>query len=202
MAPHWKTLVVLLTLWAVRYPVAWYSLTLTRDQMRWLFPTGSILPLAWHWGQWLDLPLAFILAGLVYLHQADWDRGWMTMIAIISFIGTVTLFLQGYTRETIPGSDVQNGVVMWPGWIHAAYAAFAIMIIISFYALSQNPAPWLLIAVSAYLVFHVAASCHFIPYWLHPEDYTKNPFEDVPTWIAIGGTAALVTIATILRWPK
>ncbi|KKW19278.1 MAG: hypothetical protein UY63_C0017G0055 [Parcubacteria group bacterium GW2011_GWA2_51_10] len=193
-------LVIGLFLVALQYMLAWQFGWLTTAQMQVQFPQGPVLPLAWHFGIHSDFVLTFVLAYIVAKHGSEWTMEHWAIALFVAAVVSVALHVFVYAAGTIPEAHVQGGRVTSVGWVHALYAVGAFAILALFYIAATHPTKWELIGISTYLVVHVWLSCHFIPA-LFLKDYTREALTSSFGWLALAGTAALVTLLSWWRWP-
>ncbi|MBI2410162.1 hypothetical protein HYV30_03950 [Candidatus Kaiserbacteria bacterium] len=161
-------------------------------------PTRHGLPFAAHGGMWGDLVLSLLFAGMVtYAYMnGGWSLWAVVLAAALGYLGS-HLMHETYKGSAILEAHVRHGKLTEVGWVHEAYMAAALAIILLYYFASPYTI-WMWL-VSAVLVVHVFVGNHMVLGMIAPKWYPGRPLASVQGWVAIGGTAVLTFGITALR---
>ncbi len=187
-----------LTLWVLQYIIAQIYGWLTPTQMRSEFPDGSILPLVWHGGIWLDLPLTFLLAYIVSKYGMWWSPSEWLWMGVVGTLASAFM-LASYRSGTTPEAHVQNHRLTPLGYVLFVYMSGAFTILLLFFIYS-SPTREMVIAVGIFLVVLITVGNHFVLGIVKPEGYFDKPLRSLSGWATVGVGTAILVVATVIRF--
>ncbi len=157
------------------------------------------LPFIANGAMWGD---CFVISPLIGILTALYGNQWgLQEIIIAGTWGTVVslaLNLGVYRLTPIPEAHARNKRLTRVGWLHTAYMAIALTVILAFYFATQDPAPAIVVLTSFLLFLHVLAGTHIVPYLVRAPWYPGNPLRDPKSWLAVLGTASLLIWRTLV----
>jgi hypothetical protein len=144
---------------------------------------------------WVFFALIPMLTFLTYRYGGQWSgRQWLIAL-IVGFIFSGAMHYT-YTLAPYPDYMVKDRRLSQAGWAHFVLFTGAIAVLLLFYTATAGLSLDTVTAVSVYVVWHVFVGNH-MSHKLYPSwDFPPYKFGDVQPWLAIAGTAVIVTGAS------